>query len=93
MRRDGTIIAKDIEILINGGAYDSPIGAGVNYLSSIWLTLPYKQDNFRFDIKRVFTNLPISGALRGYAARETLFAQEVHMDRLAEDIGMDLTLD
>lgn len=89
VRKDGTIVAKDIEILIDGGAYDSPIGAGVNYLSSIWLTLPYKQDNFRFDIKRVFTNKPISGALRGYAARETLFAQETHMDRLANDIGID----
>ncbi|RLF76254.1 4-hydroxybenzoyl-CoA reductase [Thermococci archaeon] len=89
VRKDGSIVAKDIDILIDGGAYDSPIGAGVNYLSSIWLTLPYKQENFRFDIKRVFTNKPISGALRGYAARETLFAQETHMDRLANDIGMD----
>lgn len=89
VRRDGTILAKDIDILIDGGAYDSPIGAGVNYLSSIWLTLPYKQENIRFDIKRVHTNKPISGALRGYAARETLFAQEVHMDRLAKDISMD----
>ncbi|RLB01450.1 MAG: 4-hydroxybenzoyl-CoA reductase, partial [Deltaproteobacteria bacterium] len=67
VRKDGSIVAKDIDILIDGGAYDSPIGAGVNYLSSIWLTLPYKQENFRFDIKRVFTNKPISGALRGYA--------------------------
>ncbi len=89
VRKDGTIIAKDIEILIDGGAYDSPLGAGVNYLSSIWLTLPYKQDNFRYDVKRVFTNKPISGALRGFAARETLFAQEAHMDRLAKEIDID----
>ena len=35
------------------------------------------------------TNTPPNGAFRGFGAPQTLFAAEVHMDRIAEALGMD----
>jgi CO/xanthine dehydrogenase Mo-binding subunit len=35
------------------------------------------------------TNTPPNGAFRGFGAPQTLFAVEVHMDRIAHELGMD----
>jgi CO/xanthine dehydrogenase Mo-binding subunit len=35
------------------------------------------------------TNTPPNGAFRGFGAPQTQFAMEVHMDRIAESLGMD----
>jgi len=37
----------------------------------------------------VMTNTPPNGAFRGFGAPQTQFAMEVHMDRIAETLGMD----
>jgi CO/xanthine dehydrogenase Mo-binding subunit len=37
----------------------------------------------------MFTNTPPNGAFRGFGAPQTEFAVEVHMDRLADALGMD----
>ena len=35
------------------------------------------------------TNTPPNGAFRGFGAPQTQFAVEVHMDRIAEQLGID----
>ena len=42
-------------------------------------TLPYKLPNFKHDAYRVFTNNPISGAMRGHGVTHTRFAAEIQM--------------
>jgi CO/xanthine dehydrogenase Mo-binding subunit len=43
----------------------------------------------RVDGRVVMTNTPPNGAFRGFGAPQTLFAIEVHMDRVAAALGMD----
>ncbi|OUC07504.1 xanthine dehydrogenase, partial [Litorilinea aerophila] len=56
---------------------------GVRALSTYW------RPNARVDCDVVYTNKPVPGAVRGYGARQALFALEQHMEEFAEAIGMD----
>ncbi|MEQ1832986.1 MAG: xanthine dehydrogenase family protein molybdopterin-binding subunit, partial [Candidatus Eisenbacteria bacterium] len=88
----GKITAIDVEVLMDGGAYCtlSPVvlSRGVIHAAG-----PYRCANTRIQGRVVRTNTPPNGAFRGFGAPQTLFAIEVHMDRIAEALGIDpLTL-
>jgi CO/xanthine dehydrogenase Mo-binding subunit len=55
----------------------------------IHATGPYRCDNVRIHGRVVRTNTPPNGAFRGFGAPQTQFAAEVHMERIAEALGMD----
>jgi CO/xanthine dehydrogenase Mo-binding subunit len=86
--RDGTLVAMDIDVLLDGGAYVtlSPV---VLSRGCIHAAGPYRCENTRIRGRAVFTNTPPNGAFRGFGAPQTEFAVEVHMDRIAEALGMD----
>ncbi len=86
--RDGRITAMEIDVLLDGGAYCtlSPVVLSRGCLHA---TGPYRCPDVRVDGRVVMTNTPPNGAFRGFGAPQTLFAAEVHMDRIAETIGMD----
>ncbi|MEK6631239.1 MAG: xanthine dehydrogenase family protein molybdopterin-binding subunit, partial [Acidobacteriota bacterium] len=86
--RDGTLSAMDIDVLMDGGAYCtlSPV---VLSRGSIHATGPYRCDHVRIDGRVVMTHTPPNGAFRGFGAPQTLFAADVHMERIAEALGMD----
>ena len=86
--RDGTIVAMDIDIVLDGGAYItlSPV---VISRGSIHAAGPYRCDNTRIRGRAMFTNTPPNGAFRGFGAPQTLFAVEAHMDRVADALGMN----
>jgi CO/xanthine dehydrogenase Mo-binding subunit len=86
--RDGRLTAMDIDVLMDGGAYCtlSPVVLSRGCLHA---TGPYRCDHVRVDGRVVMTNTPPNGAFRGFGAPQTLFAVEVHMDRIAEALGMD----
>ena len=88
VKRDGTIVALDIDIVLDGGAYItlSPV---VISRGSIHAAGPYRCDNTRIRGRAMFTNTPPNGAFRGFGAPQTLFAVEAHMDRVADAVGMD----
>ena len=50
---------------------------------------PYRCDNIRIAARAMLTNTPPNGAFRGFGAPQTQFAVEVHMERIAEALGMD----
>ena len=52
-------------------------------------TGPYDCPNVRILAKTVATNNPPSGAFRGFGAPQTLFAAELHMEKIAATIGID----
>jgi 4-hydroxybenzoyl-CoA reductase subunit alpha len=88
VKRDGTITARFCRSLLDGGAYNS-LGIVTCYLSSIFLHLPYKNPNVRYEAIRVYTNKPPCGAMRGFGSPQMHFAIEVQMDMIAEAIGID----
>jgi CO/xanthine dehydrogenase Mo-binding subunit len=87
-RKDGTLIARDIDILLDGGAYadDSPGVAGFGGLISRG---PYRIPNVRVRSRAVYTNKLRAGAFRGFGGPQTCFAGETQIDEIAEKIGID----
>jgi CO/xanthine dehydrogenase Mo-binding subunit len=86
--RDGRIVAMDVDVLMDGGAYVtlSPV---VLSRGTIHAAGPYRCDHTRIVGRAVMTNTPPNGAFRGFGAPQTQFAMEVHMNRVAEALGMD----
>jgi CO/xanthine dehydrogenase Mo-binding subunit len=88
VRRDGTITAMDVDILVDGGAYTT-LTPVVLSRGALHCAGPYRCDNVRVVGRAVVTNTPPNGAFRGFGAPQTLFAIEAHMERVAEALGMD----
>ena len=88
VRRDGTLFAQEIEIVMDGGAYVtlSPV---VLSRGAIHASGPYQCPNVRILAKSMATNNPPSGAFRGFGAPQTLFAAELHMEKIAATLGID----
>ncbi|MBB4637991.1 xanthine dehydrogenase family protein molybdopterin-binding subunit [Longimicrobium terrae] len=88
VKRDGTLVAMEIDVLMDGGAYVtlSPV---VLSRGCIHGAGPYRCENTRIRGRVVMTNTPPNGAFRGFGAPQTQFATEVHMDRIADALGMD----
>jgi len=86
--REGRITAMQVDVLMDGGAYCtlSPVvlSRGVIHAAG-----PYRCANTRIEGRAVMTNTPPNGAFRGFGAPQTQFAMEVHMDRIAEALGID----
>ncbi len=86
--RDGRLVAMDIDVLLDGGAY-ATLSAVVLSRGLLHASGPYRCDNIRIRGRATMTNTPPNGAFRGFGAPQTQFAIEVHMDRIAERLGMD----
>lgn len=86
--RDGRLVAMEIDVLLDAGAYVtlSPV---VLSRGCIHAAGPYRCDHVRVQGRTVMTNTPPNGAFRGFGAPQTQFAMEVHMERIAEALGMD----
>lgn len=86
--REGRLVALDIDVLFDGGAYTtlSPV---VLSRGVIHATGPYRCPHVRVRGRVVMTNTPPNGAFRGFGAPQTQFAAEVHMERVADTLGID----
>ena len=92
LTREGRIVAMDVDVLLDGGAY-STLSAVVLSRGCIHAAGPYRCEHTRIRGRAMLTNTPPNGAFRGFGAPQTEFAMEVHMERIAEALGMDsLTL-
>jgi CO/xanthine dehydrogenase Mo-binding subunit len=85
--RDGTLVAQDIEIVFDAGAYTtlSPV---VLSRGAIHAGGPYRCPNVRIRARSAITNTPPNGAFRGFGAPQTEFAAETHLNRIAEALGL-----
>src|SRR3989338_7008539 len=88
VKKDGTLVAITGEVIADGGAYCS-YGPTVLAAAIMRIFMVYKIQHFRITGYRVYTNTPISGAMRGFGGVQAGFAVESHMDMLAEGINMD----
>jgi CO/xanthine dehydrogenase Mo-binding subunit len=86
-RRDGTLVAQDIDFRIDGGAYMtlSPV---VLSRGGLHAAGPYACPNVRVLARAVATNAPPHGAFRGFGAPQSVFAIERHLDEAAAILGM-----
>ncbi len=88
VKRDGTITARSCRSILNGGAYNS-LGIVAVYLSALFLNIPYRIPNIRYEALRVYTNNTPCGAMRGFGSPQTYFTVETHMNMIAEELGID----
>jgi CO/xanthine dehydrogenase Mo-binding subunit len=85
--RDGRLVAADIRIIGDTGAYAS-YGLAVVSRSAVHATGPYEVPNLRAESIFAYTNNPIAGAMRGFGVPQMAFAHESQMDLLAEALGI-----
>ncbi|HEX7140673.1 MAG TPA: xanthine dehydrogenase family protein molybdopterin-binding subunit, partial [Vicinamibacterales bacterium] len=86
--KDGRLAAMDVDVVLDGGAY-ATLSAVVLSRGVIHASGPYRCDHIRIRGRATMTNTPPNGAFRGFGAPQTQFAIEVHMDRIAEALGLD----
>ena len=86
--RDGKLLAMDIEIATDGGAY-STLSSTVLSRATLHSPGPYVCPNVRVRSRSWATNTIPYGAFRGFGAPQTIFAVERHMDEIAATLGID----
>jgi len=86
--KDGKITAVDFRNVLDGGAYTS-FGVITAYYAGFMIPTLYHIPNYRYHGRRMYTNKPPCGAMRGHGVPQPRFAFESLLDMLAEEIGMD----
>ena len=86
--KDGKILAMHFRTALDGGAYGSYGAASMLYTGALQTTT-YDIPAYRFEGVRVFTNKAPCGPKRGHGTPQPRFALEVHLDKIAEEIGLD----
>lgn len=86
--KDGAIKAMHFRSLLDGGAYGS-YGVASAYYAGALQTVTYQVDRYKFQGARVFTNKPPCGPKRGHGTPQPRYALEVHLDKIAERLGID----
>ena len=86
--RGGRIVAADVRLLLDGGAYTSSSPA-VLANAATFAAGPYEIPNVRIEATVVYTNNPPCGAMRGFGAPQVCFAYESAIDELAARLEID----
>ena len=88
VKRDGTLVARDTELLLDGGAYgdDSP---GVLGYALLMQNGPYRIPHVHAHGQVAYTNKLRFGAFRGFGVPQVTFASETQLDEIAQRLDMD----
>jgi CO/xanthine dehydrogenase Mo-binding subunit len=84
---DGRLIAQDIEVVMDGGAYCT-LTPVVLSRGAIHAGGPYRCPNVRIRARATRTNTPPNGAFRGFGAPQVEFAAETQLNRIAEMLDL-----
>ncbi len=85
---DGRITAMWFKTFLDGGAYGSYGAASLLYTGQLQTTT-YRIPAYRWEGVRCYTNKPACGPKRGHGTPQPRFALECHLDKAAEDLGLD----
>ncbi|MBW4561481.1 MAG: molybdopterin-dependent oxidoreductase [Mojavia pulchra JT2-VF2] len=88
VKANGTIVAQDMEVIGNTGAYGNH-GQTVVFLSGYIPLGLYRCPNKRFQGFAVYTNTMPAGAFRGYGATQGTFVMEIQIDEIAQKLNID----
>lgn len=87
-KKDGRLTFRDVSAMLDIGAYVS-WGAVTPLVMMETTASLYQVPHVHFVAQCVYTNNPITGAVRGYGNPQSTFFVETMMDQLAEAIEMD----
>ncbi len=87
VKRDGTILAIDCKLTLDGGAYMSSSGLAA-FQSYMHLEALYRLPNVRYEGIRAYTNKTPSSMHR-LQAYQLAILEEMLLERIAEDLGLD----
>ena len=88
VKKDGTILAQQFQVHADGGAYNSTAPTMIA-LSCYFLMIPYRVPNLIYEGYHVYTNKPVSGAMRGHGIPQVRFAVERQLDMISKRLGLD----
>lgn len=86
--RDGRITAQHWKTALDGGAYGSYGAASLLYTGALQ-PVTYRIPAYKFEGVRVFTNKAPCGPKRGHGTPQPRFALELHLNKIAEELGLD----
>ncbi len=86
--RDGKLTAMHFRTALDGGAYGS-YGVASTFYTGALQTVTYDIPAYRFEGCRVFTNKPPCGPKRGHGTPQPRFGLELHLEKLAHDLGLE----
>lgn len=86
--KEGKIIAAEVKILADAGAYYST-STKVLGNATLLSVGPYYIPNVKIDAYAVFTNNLPSGAFRGFGGPQAAFEAESQVNKLADRLGID----
>lgn len=88
MSRDGRILARKADVIWDNGAYSSK-SPEVAFRGTTTSVGPYNIPNLEINATLVYTNNHPSTSFRGFGTTQSAFACEVHMDLIANAMGLD----
>ena len=88
VNNDGRLVAQELKVLGNTGPYGVH-GFTVQSTTGLRGLSSYNCPAKAYDCDVVYTNRPVSGAMRGYGAPQGVFAVEAQMDDVALALDMD----
>jgi 4-hydroxybenzoyl-CoA reductase subunit alpha len=88
VKNDGAITAMHFQSFLDGGAYGS-YGVASTFYTGALQTVTYNVPRYKFQGLRAFTNKPPCGPKRGHGTPQPRYALEVHLDKIAEQLGID----
>jgi CO/xanthine dehydrogenase Mo-binding subunit len=87
-KRDGTLVARDAEVVMDTGAY-ADNGPRVAKRAISRMIGPYKLGDCKVEVSAVYTNTVPAGSMRSIGGPQTIWALESHMDSIAHRLGLD----
>ena len=88
VKKDGRIVARQMKSIRDAGGYSS-LNPYVVDKHSFVATGPYFVPNVLIHGYCVYTNKPPASSMRGFGVTPSVFATELQMDKIAEELGMD----
>ncbi|HEY5543390.1 MAG TPA: xanthine dehydrogenase family protein molybdopterin-binding subunit [Candidatus Binatia bacterium] len=88
VKRDGTLVAREADVLLDTGAY-ADNGPRVAKRAISRMLGPYRLDHCKVNVLAVYTNTVPAGSMRSIGGPQTIWALESHMETIADRLGLD----
>ena len=88
-KADGTITFRDVDCVLNNGAYTS-WGPTTPYVMMRTFSSLYRVPVVRFRSQAAYTNNPYAGSFRGYGNVQATYAAAIQADMMAEALGINV---
>jgi putative selenate reductase molybdopterin-binding subunit len=88
VKKDGTITAIQCRAVARTGGYASS-GPAVVSVAGEGIINTYRTANYAYAGFCTYTNSPVGGEFRGFGHPQAVYARELHIDKMAEAVGMN----